>query len=111
MRTILQPFSVICCSSVVHEADVSALDRQMDYIMCMCLVLCVCVCRTTWQAPCVTSVRPGSSTYQRPTPRAVCAVSVWASPSSAPAPLGIEIRQVAKLLMVKGGVNIFGIKV
>lgn len=43
MRTILQPFSVICCSSVVHEADVSALDKQMDYIMCMCLVLCVCV--------------------------------------------------------------------
>lgn len=59
----------------------------------------------------MTNVRPGSSTYQRPTPRAVCAVSVWVSPSSAPAPLGIEIRQVAKLLMVKGGVNIFGIKV
>lgn len=79
--------------------------------LCACVWFCVCVCRTTWQAPCVTSVRPGSSTYQRPTPRAVCAVSVWASPSSAPAPLGIEIRQVAKLLMVKGGVNIFGIKV
>lgn len=79
--------------------------------LCACVWFCVCVCRTTWQAPCVTNVRPGSSTYQRPTPRAVCAVSVWASPSSAPAPLGIEIRQVAKLLMVKGGVNIFGIKV
>lgn len=59
----------------------------------------------------MTSVSPGSSTYQRPTLRAVYAVSAWASPSSAPAPLGIEIRSVAKRLMVKGGVNIFGIKV
>lgn len=58
--------------------------------------LCVCG-RTTWQALSVTSVRLVSSTCQRPTLTAVCVASVWASPNSAPAPLGIEIRY-SKLL-------------
>lgn len=119
----MQPFSVIWCSFVVYEADVSycfifffcernELKRQMHYICaCVCVFVCVCMRRTTWQALCATSVSPASSTYQRPTPRAVCAVSAWASPSSAPAPLGIEIRSVAKRLMAKGGLDIFGIKV
>lgn len=39
----------------------------------------------------------GSSTYQGPTLKAVYSVSVWASPNSVPAPLGIENRWAAKL--------------
>lgn len=72
----------------VHEADGFAH---------VCFVS-VCLCRTMWQALCVTSVRPGSSTFPRKTPRAASAASAWASQSSAPAPLGAEIRQVSRLL-------------
>lgn len=61
----------------------------------------VCMCRTMWRVLCAMSASLGSSISQRPTPRAVYAVSVWASPSSALAPLGVEIRQVSKLL-IKG---------
>lgn len=67
----------------------------------------VCVCRTTWQALCVTSVSLDSSTYQRPTLRAVYVVSVWACPNSVPAPLGIEIRWVTEWCIVKESVKYF----
>lgn len=78
------------------------LNSQADGLH-VCRFISVCMRRTMWQALCVTSVRPGSSTYRRPTLRAAYVASVWASQSSVPAPLGVEIRQVSKLLMVKWG--------
>lgn len=66
-------------------------------------VLCMFLCRATSRAPSVTSVSPASSTYQSPTLKAVCAASAWASPKSAPAPLGIETRLVATNGERRGG--------
>ena len=78
--------------------EMSLKGRWITYVhVCACVCVCVCVharvcvcvcCRTTWQAPCATSVSPVSSTYRRPTPRAVCVASAWASPGSVPALLG-----------------------
>lgn len=93
----------LTCLSVLFSTS-----RWITYVL---VFVSVCMCRTMWQALFVMSVSQGSSTCHRLTLRVVYVVSVWASLNSAPAPLGRDIRYFAKLPMVKGGVNIFGINV
>lgn len=108
LQSTILVYGLTCFSAVIliYIGVVLLTSRWITYVHVLCL--CVC-CRTTWQALCVTNASPGSSTYQKPTLKAVYSVSAWASPNNAPVPLGIENRWGAGLLKVWATI-FFGIK-